>query len=107
MANYCEFDMIVIGDRADVYELAYMIKNHKIGRVYDSCVYTECDVDNSGYFYACISGDCAWSVNSAMRKRYTFPSLESESERLNLLIEVWSKEPGMEFQEHTIILKEK
>lgn len=33
-----------------------------------------------------------------------FPSLESESERLNLALEVFSSEPGVGFQEHYIIV---
>lgn len=40
-----------------------------------------------------------------MRKDYCFPSLESESERLNLVIELFSSEPGIGFQEHVLIKK--
>jgi hypothetical protein len=52
-------------------------------------------------------GDCAWSVLCSMMAEYrgANPSLESESERLGLVVEVYSSEPGCQFQEHMLFNK--
>lgn len=75
-----------------------------LGRIYSIDRYDSNDHGNGLVsYYLC--GDCAWSVSSAMRsdsgRREV--SLESESERLGLVIEVFSEEIGFEFQEHVLI----
>lgn len=116
MANNCLFDMKITGKAKSIKELIRMLqwkdefKNNGLGHIYEFDCDTE-DIDNKnedeivsveGY------GDCAWSVLSAMMREYRgdSPSLESEAERLELVIEVYSSEPGFAFQEHMLFAKE-
>ena len=111
MANHCDFIMQITGRRENVEELIDMLKwqrKHKdegLGRVYE-CWEDDIEELNEEFISAQVSGYCAWSVLTAMRNyggRY--PSLESETERLNLLVELYSSESGMGFQEHCMIDK--
>ena len=108
MANCCGYDMKITGNMQDIKELILMLQyNHPyehdgLGRTY-SCYVVETG-DNTGITWATVSGDCAWSVSSAMMARAgRNRSLESETERLNLIVEVYSSETGCCFQEHILI----
>lgn len=86
--------------------------------IYDIPNKIKIDVDNSVILRDVIlSGDCAWSVASCMtdsptsyynqlRERYGNRSkattLKLESKILNLIIEVYSEEPGCCFSEHML-----
>lgn len=112
MANYCSFNMKVTGDIDSINEIFEMMQwkgkfeENGLGRIYDIETYDSILYPNglASYFF---SGDCAWSVHSAMRsdsgRREV--SLESESKRLGLMIEVFSEESGFAFQEHVLINK--
>lgn len=106
MANNCLFDIKITGEFFDVKELCEMISEHQLGRVFSFDLTTDIERTSVENIYSVLGcGDCAWSVLCAMRKDYCFPSLESESERLNLVIELFSAEPGIGFQEHVLIKK--
>lgn len=111
MANYCEYVMKITGRKENVEELIEMMKwqgkyeNCGLGRIYD-CWEDDAEELSEEFGTVQMSGNCAWSVLTAMRNyKGRHPSLESETERLNLLVEVYSSEPGCGFQEHCIIDK--
>ena len=109
MANNCLFDWKIVGEENNVNEIISMMKwegkfeENGLGRIYEiECTDESDNADGtiSAYGY----GDCAWSVLTAMRNYGgREPSLESETERLGLKIEIYSSEPGCAFQEHVII----
>lgn len=119
MANICSFSMYVKGNRDDI-EKFYnaMSQNGTIymGRGADA----EIKYDDDEAF---IDGWCKWSIQSAMIDNaismrtnpdmwhfgntdvgtLEFITLVEASKRWNLVIEVYSEEPGCCFQEHYII----
>lgn len=113
MANNCGFDMNITGQREACEELVRMLKRkdefekNGLGRVYEFIVYETEKEDRGNLVTIKGSGDCAWSLLTALRddngKRH--PSLESETKRLGLAIEAYSSEPGCKFQEHLLINK--
>lgn len=117
MANNCCFNMMVVGSKDNVKELAaimnYEHPEKKMCRIFSAYVYEE-DTMPNGEYYAKISGDCAWSVYVCMFDgAHTYASqisdpevttLPAESARLNLDIEVYSDEPGVGFAEHYRII---
>ena len=112
MANLCCFTMKIVGKKENVEEFTKMMKRegefkeNGLGRVYDFDI-TEPDQLSDGTLLVLGSGSCAWSVWCAMMQEYRSPrpSLESESKRLDLVMEVFSEEPGCAFQEHYFINK--
>lgn len=113
MPNYCDFNMHVRGRKEDIDEfigvmLDYDLPRH-FWRVFEA-EQTLCHTDENNMTVVYIDGYCAWSVytcmctgvhtyaNDVAEERRT--SLQKESERLNLDIEVYSDEPGVGFQEH-------
>lgn len=109
MANNCLFDFKIVGKDENVDELMEMMKwqgkykDNGLGRIYE-VYFTDRDYNNDRTIAAYGWGDCAWSVLTAMRNYADRnPSLESETKRLNLAIEIYSSEPGCAFQEHVII----
>ena len=113
MPNYCYYEMHVKGKRENIEEFVKVMIDYErpqhFWRVFSAdTVYGDPDPD--GITVASIAGDCAWSVYSCMcigpctyagdadKEHQT--SLQKESERLHLEIEVYSDEPGMAFQEH-------
>lgn len=76
----------------------------------------ELELLGNNKYLATINGECAWSVATCMLEdgyysqmkarfgdKFRGSTLENESERLNLDIEVYSEECGMCFQEHYVI----
>ena len=112
MANLCCFTMKIVGKKENVEEFTKMMKRegefkeNGLGRVYDFDI-TEPDQLSDGTLLVLGSGSCAWSVWCAMMQEYRSPrpSLESESKRLDLVMEVFSEEPGCAFQEHYFLNK--
>ena len=109
MANYCGYMMKITGRKENAEELIEMMKwqgkyeDNGLGRIYD-CWVSGTEEYNDSFVSVYVNGNCAWSVLTAMRNyNGRHPSLESETERLGLLVEVYSSEPGMCFQEHCMI----
>ena len=103
MANFCEFDMRVVGKRENINELISLLNYEGtgeidgFGRIYELNVTNEYDED--GLSSADLSGDCAWSIYSGLIE----DGLLNETKRLHLVLEAYSREPGMGFAEHYII----
>ena len=126
MPNYCSYVMKVKGKKLNVEEfikvmqadynyltMKFSFERHMGGRVFDATV-TEIVKEEDDYIVM-LNGDCAWSVDCCMRnstysyyrnflwdygKECKSTTLELESKRLKLKIEVFSEEPGMCFAEH-------
>lgn len=102
MANNCDFHMKIRGRKDDCRELADLLawKNgHEkdgIGRIY------LCQVVDEGPGWLEVAGDCAWSVQTAILEPQGGRFAE-ELARLDLAVEVYSSEPGLQFQEHYVI----
>ena len=116
MPNYCDFNMRVVGQEADVREFHDMLTNYDnvphFWRVFDADIQEE-ELLDDGRVQVDISGDCAWSVYSCMCEgEDTYAndspscstSLQKESLKKHLQIEVFSTEPGFEFAEHYIYI---
>lgn len=114
MANNCDFSMRITGGEAEIKELISMLrwegdfKENGLGRVYSFDVDSDVlPTDLADVYQVDGFGDCAWSVLTAMCTEYRegAPSLESETKRLGLVVEVYSSEPGCQFQEHYLFVK--
>lgn len=114
MANNCYYDMKVVGEPKAVQEFIRCMRrdgefeNDGFGRVFDCGVYEDNYTDKETEIKGCafIAGDCAWSVKCSMMKEcINWRSLESETARLDLCVEVFSEELGIGFQEHIIVDK--
>lgn len=109
MANNCLFDMRISGKRENALELIKMMQwkgeyeHNGLGRIFSCETPYKFEEYKDGYGHIDVFGDCAWSVLCAMMAGYREISLESETKRLNLVVEVYSSEPGCCFQEHFVI----
>lgn len=110
MANNCMVDMKISGKTKNVKELIKMLswegqyKNDGLGRVFE-CNYDEYDFEVAGdedIIGVTVFLDVAWSIKSAMRKNAS-RNLETETKKLNLVVEAYSSELGCQFQEHVLI----
>ena len=131
MPNLCFYSMCVKGMKGNIEEFIKVIKadynygtmefsyDRHLFRVFDA-YYDEIEQVGDNAYQVIIDGDCAWSVSSCMLeagyykdlkerypKEFRGTTLQTESERLNLDIEVFSEESGMCFQEHYVIRKGK
>lgn len=109
MANNCYFEMKIAGEEKAVDEFVQMIKwqgDYGLGRVF-SFEDTERDPAPSGAPFIAVtgSGDCAWSLRTALVEWTDDRNLLTEARRLGLVIEAFSSEPGCCFQEHLLINK--
>lgn len=115
MANLCNFRMMVRGRHNDIEKFYNAMSQNGttwMGRGAVSDIVYD-DDDNT----ALIDGWCKWSIQSAliddaisMRKEpkrwyklntnYDYITLWEACEKYNLAMEVYSEEPGCEFQEH-------
>ncbi len=119
MANNCCYSMKIVGhNKQDIDEFISMLQYHhkdgkyfaRIFEAYVSNIYEE----NEDRFVASVDGDCAWSVYSCMcagpftyydrncEKDNEITNLAIETKRLNLIVEIFSEEPGIGFAEHII-----
>lgn len=113
MPNHCYYEMRVRGKRENIEQLIKVMTDYDepkhFWRVFSAeAEYQE--TDDPDISTARIYGDCAWSVYACMMTgELTYAdhadishrtSLQEESERLELEIEVYSDEPGCAFQEH-------
>lgn len=113
MANLCSYEMKVKGRKEDCMELYRMLTDYNLPRYFQRIsgaeIYEEAGTEEA--YSICISGTCDWSVRTCMREGQPAcdtadrkpASLEKESARLGLEIEVFSEELGFEFQEHVLI----
>ncbi len=123
MPNLCDYEIKVQGKEEDVKEFVKILKadyyidengvdscERHFWRVFEADVIDE-GMEN-GIYYNLVAGYCAWSVYSCMAEgTFTYnddnpncggTSLQKESERLHLIIEVFSEECGCAFMEHFV-----
>lgn len=131
MPNYCDYEMKVVGNEESIKEFIKVMNSnynyhtmefdfdrHMGGRVFEVETTEDIVEQENGKFYTTIYGYCAWSVYSCMFEgAHTYYSqlkeeygekcrsttIPIESKRLNLDIEIYSKESGMAFQEHYLV----
>ena len=114
MANNCLYDMRVSGKKKNVVELLKMMqregefKYDGLGRIFSCDIVDEVPIEiaeDNDIIEADVCGDCANSISSAMLSGEGARDicLESETKRLNLVVEAYSVEPGNGFQEHILI----
>lgn len=125
MPNYCDYKMRVRGVPTQVDQFIAIIQaedydQRHLYRVFNADIINQ-SIDVFGLKTVIIGGYCAWSVYSCMMEGpFTYydysrndehpadptnmgTSLIIESKRLGLLLEVYSDEPGIGFQEHICI----
>lgn len=101
MANWCSYCMRITGGEAECKEFYAILKcerPQKFDRVFEADI--QCEGNNSGIHFMEISGYCAWSVYESMDDDNAVTTLQAESDRLGLMIEVYSTEPSNQFAEH-------
>lgn len=110
MANTVEVDVRVKGNFEDIKEFIEMIQQNKLGDIRQCLI---CDY-NSFDEIPRIDGIMAWDFfmdsrgslkDSIMENNARYPSLESESKRLNLAVEMYSYDAMDEFSEHVFVDK--
>ena len=128
MPNYCNYSMKVVGTKENIeefikvmnadynyYDMTFDYDRHMF-RVFEA-EHDEIEARTDGKFETIINGYCAWSVATCMFEggyykdvkkghpdEFRGTTLDIESKKLNLNIEVYSEEPGCCFQEHYVIL---
>ena len=125
MPNYCDYSMRVQGKPEAVDEFVKIMQadyeydndgncnvDRHLWRVFEA--YVDDSWMLKGIKTVSLSGYCAWSVHSCMCDgQFTYQSqrpngngttLQAESERLQLAIEVYSSEPGCCFMEHFVFV---
>ena len=105
MANSCYFSMRITGSKAACEEFSEVLSFRRERRFY-GLYELECTfkgVMGDDYIME-FNGECAWSVDSSLMKEQgaSYTTLEFESRKLNLMIEVYSTESSNEFAEHTL-----
>lgn len=125
MANMCDFKMRVVGEKRENIETFYNMLNQKgttyMGRGGESIM--EDISESDGVYSTMIEGWCKWSIRASLvldaismrnhPERWTFGNtvkmdtlkfltLYEACEKLELDVEVYSSEPGCEFQEHVL-----
>lgn len=132
MPNYCDYSMRVKGKKENIEEFIEIIKadynyytmkftaKRHLHRVFEADVVNEPDEICDGIYDAIIDGYCAWSVSCCMfdgahsyyqqlkseyGDMFRGTTIPIESKRLDLDIEIFSSEPGIQFMEHYIVKK--
>lgn len=101
MANWCSYCMRITGGETECKEFYAILKSEKtrhFDRVYEADVLRE--GNHNGIHFVEISGYCAWSVCNSMDNDDGLTTLQAESARLELMIEVYSTEPSNQIAEH-------
>ena len=119
MANICSFSMMVRGEHENIEKFYNAMSQN--GNIYMGRG-AEAEIKYNDENCAQIDGWCKWSVQSAMidnaismrtepniwafstreKEELEFITLLEATERWNLVMEVYSEEPGCEFQEHYV-----
>lgn len=105
MANECSFSALITGRTANVREF---LKTMRQDWAYEVICEDEPELEDfaqDGIISEYVEGFCKWSVLCAMRDKFRSPSIESESRKLGLFVEIYSTEIGCAFQEHVFIKK--
>ena len=107
MANTCFYDIRIRGNKdgasylCSLFDKSNSMENAPcIGRVYSADVYEK--EETEGELYFAISGDCAWSVLTAMLDMNRENTLENVIKQYKLNVECYSEEPGIGFMEHFV-----
>lgn len=114
MSNNCFYDMRISGKKKNVAELLKMMqregefKYDGLGRIFSCDIVDDVPIEiseDNDVIEVDVCGDCANSIKSAMCSDGECRDicLESESKRLNVVVEAYSLEPGNEFSEHILI----
>lgn len=112
MPNYCYFDMKVCGGPENIEKLVRAATDYDepkhLWRVFEFAE-TGREENPDGTVSACFWGYCAWSVRSCMfegdgtyadRHPEESTSIPKLSDELDLDIEIYSRETGLQFSEH-------
>ena len=109
MPNYCDYYMKIVGSKKNCEKFikrlrSYDEPNH-FWRIFDANIHYEENVngDNSDIVECYIDGCCAWSLESCCRASgYSggVDLFEVNTRELELKMEAYSRELGMEFEEH-------
>lgn len=108
MSNACYFEMMIAGDEPAVMEFAKMVEEGGLGRVTAfelNQTGSERDYREASAIALTGSGSCIKSVRASMIANDGPVDLHSETERLGLVVEVFSAEPSTGFQEHLVMDK--
>ena len=116
MANDCIFEMSIYGKEKDADEFFEILNNdydkRHMFRIFSAYLYEKEVID--GIAHLTVAGSCAWNCLICMTEgdgSYFLSSddpnktsLFIETKRLHLAVELYSEEPGMQFQEHFIFI---
>lgn len=110
MANLCSYSMRVKGNRDSVCRFYNRMinsdmPNHLCG-IYEADI-NKLPENKDGTITIEIVGACAWSIENCRTKEEGIDLLAVNSKELNLIIEIWSDECGIGFQEHFLYKKGK
>lgn len=107
MANNCYYEMVVFGTKENCNEWLNRMRGEdcsvykRFYRVFDSDVIDEGGSDKNYFMH--IVGDCAWSLYCCGRRDEPEEDLFAKTTaELSMVMEAYSSEPGMGFQEHFI-----
>ena len=109
MANECDFKIRILGREQNVDELMTLLRYENKGTFRGFGHIWEIDETSehrdNGLYCIDAAGTCAWSIHSSLIDVPTTQNILTESKRLGLAIEIYSKEPGFAFSEHYIIAR--
>lgn len=97
MANICDFDMYVRGERAAI---AAFIEKAADCAIYEFSADEQWRKEDESIVY--LYGSCKWSVQSAMLDMND--GLAEVAGELSLAVEVWSSEADLGFEEHYLYI---
>lgn len=107
MPNYCYYEMMIKGTKEHCYEWLKRMKDHNepnhFFRMFNPINVEEAGDDAS--YCMTLSGKCAWSLDTCCRA-YGYSEgkdlFSINTKELNIVMEAYSDEPGVGFQEHYI-----
>lgn len=107
MPNYCDYQMKIVGAKEDCQAFvrrleSYTEPNH-FWRIFQADVYDEESLEDRVAIY--VEGYCAWSLETCCRASgYSNGTdlFEVNTRELRLKMEAFSREPGLQFEEHYI-----
>lgn len=112
MANNCYYNMKIIGKKDNIKEFLSRVKGEykegkSFGRFFEADIYEEGFSPKHNLPYVRVCGDCAWSVLSCIEFDVDKDLMPKTTKELKLIVEIWSEEPELGFQEHFIFDKGK
>lgn len=107
MANNCFYEMKIKGSRESCNKWLQRMKSYDepshFYRMFE--VYVDDEYGTESEYCMQLSGDCAWSLESCCRASGYSNGIDlfaENTEELNIVMEAYSTEPGIGFQEHYI-----